>query len=1345
MNKRKYLVLGLNLAIAGLLSGLETLNAQIVINEIQVTNLSTIQDEDGDYEDWFELYNAGMTSVNLSEYSVSDRLDNTENWILPDVSFNPGQHLLVFASGKNRIGDSIIIDHLELPVYPWNWWTYLAPTSQPASNWNEVGFDDSSWGAGTGGIGFGDGDDGTEIQVGILSLYCRTTFNLNDPDDVGFMLLNVDYDDAFVCYLNGVEIARANIGTAGVDPTFNTPADGGHEALGYQGMETENFIIDYNLFSDLLLDGENVIGLQVHNADVTSSDLTGNVYVLLGMGSPDVQTELAPEWIVYNSPLNHASFGLSAGETLYLKNAIGEVVDSRIINQMSSDHSLKRSDDGDVFWCLTDQPTPDQENDGNCFSAYEPLPEFSVESGVYGAPVFLTITCPDAEAQIYVTFDGSVPDENDLLYTAGFPVSASAVVSARAYGVNALPSPVVKNTYIINESEIDLPIMAISTDPANLWDPVTGIHVFGPPDYDPNVPYFGANFWEDWEREAYMEYFDENHVIKTEGPVGVKIHGGWSRSAEQKSLRIQAKGKYGMETMDYPFIADKPFIESFKGFNLRNGGNSYGEYRFHEALIERTTRNTHVDYMAYTPVIVFLNGEYWGFMEVRENLDQHYIANNHDIGSSDATVVSANYLGFNVINGDPTSFYNLHEYATQNDPNSPGYFENISIMLDVENYADYIIAQTYWANGDWSNGWQNNTKLWHDDRPGGKWRFLLMDMDFGMGLAGASPYDNYINTAGDEGYLTDQLFGAFIQNDEFRNYFINRYADLINTEFQIERISNLAYEMRDQIIPVFQRHTQRWGTDGNALNSTLEARLDWAEERVQGGREVVQNHFGMSSQVDITLDVIPAGAGRIHISTIEPDETEYPWTGVYFNGNPVRITVYENPGYSFSHWQANEIFGSNNSTREHFLNFGQDTHFTAVFTGTNSENAISITELMFDPDSQNSSGDWIEIHNSAQVPVNISNWKIKDSNHFNVFSFGENTFIEPGEFVVVASDVVAFEAAYPSVTNVVGSLNFSLGNDFDEVYLQKPNGENVISFAYSKDDGHELDCSAGCGHSRGHLVGGDDYAPQHWFLECENGSPGAEFTPCEYPIMLTEINYNSSDENDSDDWIELHNTTSDGLDLSNWKFRDGNDNLYVIPSGTTLEAGEYLVLARSTENFSSAYPVTENYIGSTEISLGNDGDRIKIYDAENQLRISMQYKANSPWNYLANGLGYTLEFTESSNEPCLYNNWFAGCEGGSPARSYDAACAPLVSVNNVKATSTAAIYPNPAIGMIYLDNSNDQWNAIRIFDMHGSLILNEQLNDNSLWQFDVSSLATGIYMVQLSAENEHDVIRLVVE
>lgn len=1329
-----------------LMFGVMSSYGQLLINEIQVTNLSTLEDEDGDYEDWFEIYNAGSAAINLNEYYVSDRPEATSNWQLPNTLLGTGQRLLVFASGKNRYAQGATIDHLESPVFPWNTWSYLVPSSEPSSAWRNPGFNNAGWSTGTGGIGYGDGDDGTDLGGNVLSVFSRTTFNLTNPDEVGFMLLNVDYDDAFVCYLNGVEIARANIGTAGVVPAFNQQADGGHEAVGYGGGTPDNYIIDFGLFSEALVVGENVIALQVHNTDPGSSDLTGNVYLVLGMTGETVQTQLSPEWINYNFPMNHADFGLSAGETLYIKNGNNEILDSKMIESMQSDNSARRSTDGAANWCFTNTPTPGTANAGPCYLGYEPQPEFSIGSGVYPVPVYLTITHPNPGAIIYITYDGSTPDQNDEIYTGPFAVAGSAVISARAYSFNRLPSPVKKNTYLINEMDIDLPVVSVSTDPSNLWDPVTGIHVFGPPDYDQNVPYFGANFWEDWEREAYVEYFDTAHVKRMEGPVGIKIHGGWSRSNEQKSLRIQAKGKFGMESMDYPLLEDKPFIESFKGFNLRNGGNAYWDYRFHEALIERTSRNTNVDYMSYTPAIVFLNGEYWGFMEIRENLDQHYIADNHDISANDATVVSANYMGFNVINGSPESFYDLHEMATTTNPDDENYFENIAQMLDIENYADYIIAQTYWANGDWSNGWQNNTKLWHDDRPGGKWRFMLMDMDFGMGLAGASPNDDYINSAGGDPFLTDQLWDAIKQNPEFRTYFINRYADLINTEYQIENVTSKAYEMRDEVAPVFQRHAQRWGTDGNALNGTLEGRLDWAEQRVQGARNVVENHFNLPYQVDITLNVLPAGAGRIHISTIEPNDDEYPWTGVYFNGNPVKISVVENPGYTFSHWLANDYFNVNNPTREHIINFDEDLTFTAVFTGSAVPNAIAVTEMMFDPDSQNGSGDWLEIKNNADVAVDVSHWYIKDANYFNVYEFPENTFLEANSIYVIASDVEAFQNAYPEVSNVLGPLNFSLGNDADQVSLYKRNGDVYLSYSYSVNDGPDLECSSGLGHSREHSGLTADYSPENWLPGCENGSPGEDFSPCNYPVLLTEINYNSIETNNPGDWIELHNSTGNTINIGGWRIRDENDNTYTIPAGTELAAAEYLVVARDVSAFAAVYPVTENYIGPSNLALSNTGDAIKIYDNNNTLMLSMRYKANTPWPFLANGMGHTLEYEAIASQPCYRINWFAGCPLGSPARSYDPTCAALVAVEEVIENSFVNIYPNPAGEFINISNNGGEIKSIRIFDSQSRLI--DEIVDlkKELVRMDVSRFSPGVYLMELHIESGvRSVVRLVVE
>jgi hypothetical protein len=1322
-----------------------TAEAQVLINEIQITNLNTLEDESGSFEDWIELYNAGPEAIDLEGYHLADELEAANAWEFPSLVLGAGQRTVVFASGNNTVGFPFAVHHLEVAVFPWNTWSYLIPTSQPASNWNSISFNDNAWQIGQGGIGYGDGDDITDIGGPVMSVYSRTSFFLSDPSQVSLMVLNMDYDDGFVCYLNGTEIARSNMGLPGVTPVFNESATAAHEAHGYQGLAAEDFGIDYTLFSSLLVEGENVLSFQVHNFGEGSSDLTGNPYLILGMANTVLQTNEMPEWAQFTIPRNHTDFGLSAGETVVLTNVFGEVLDSKEIPTMQSDHVLQRSSDGSSSWCFSANPTPAMENSNLCFQGYEAEPVFSVPAGAYPVGLFISITSPNPDAVIYYTEDGSAPDMNSILYTGPFAIAGSAVISAVCYSDAALPSPVKKNTYMINEFEIGLPVISISTNPDNLWDPVTGIHVLGP-DYDPNYPFFGANFWEDWERTAYVEYFDASHTKMMEGPVGIKIHGGWSRGAEQKSLRIQAKGKYGMEEMNYPMIQDKPYIESFKGFNLRNGGNAYGDYRFHEALIERSMRETHVDYMAYAPVIVFLNGEYWGFMEIRENEDQHYIANNHDINASDATVVSANYMGFNVINGSADSFYAMHEFITQNDVNDPNYFDAVAQMLDIENYADYIIAETYWGNGDWSNGYQNNTKFWHDDRPGGKWAGILMDMDFGMGLAGASPYDNYIAQAGGDPFMTDQIFDQLIQNNEFRTYFINRYADLINTVFQYPVIEAYAHQMRDEVTPVFQRHSQRWGTYAAALTETLEQRLDWAELRVQGGRDVVQNHFSLSDQVDITLNVLPAGAGRIHISTIEPSELQYPWTGVYYNGVPVKISVVENPGFEFDHWLANDVFATNNTTRTHTMIFAEDLQFTAVFTGSPVEEAVAVTELMFHPDDQNLSGDWIEIHNPNDVALNLGGWSFKDSDYFNVFTFPENTFLDAGEYAILATDAVAFSQAYPSVNNIFGPLNFSFSNDTETLTLGKPSGEAQIQFTYTSSDGIALKCSDGCGHSRAHLPGNASYTPSAWILDCENGSPGAAFTSCDYDVIVSELNYNSSDMNNSDDWVELKNISGQDLNIGGWRLRDEGGNTYQILDGTMLNEDAYLVLVRNEADFSDVHPVIQNTVGPMNVALSNSGDQIKLYDASNVLIQSFVYAPSAPWPFEAAGIGKTLEYDLTAESACNALSWFAGCPNGSPGRAYDPTCSPVVNVIESEVIKSATIYPNPGNGPLAISSSAFNIVGVDVYDALGNLIYSKNHAPVSQLVMDASAWAKGVYSIKIKGDNgNQEVVRYLVQ
>jgi len=1106
-------------------------SAQVLINEVQTSNLSTYADEDGDFKDWFELYNPGNQAVNLAGWCVSDDQSNLQKWTLPAISIDPNEHLVIWASGKDLGGGT---DHYETAIFAGDTWKYLVPTSEPNAAWRGTGFDDSSWSLGQGGIGFADGDDGTVIGSA-TSVFMRKSFMLQDIETVMEVLLHMDFDDGFVAYLNGVEIGRGNVGFIGVPPAFDQLASGSHEANGYQGIPIDLYNVVSSVWQSALIEGENVLAVQVHNADPFSSDLTGNAWLSMRFATNDIQFFPTPDFMGLGGTAQlHTNFSLNIGEELHLTNPNQILVDQIILPQTALENSYARQTSGAPNWCFATVPTPNDQN-GNtiCAVSYEPKPIFSIQSGIFGTAQNIQITSISPNADIRFTTDGSVPDENSTLYTGTINLGITTVLAARCFSNDGLlPSLVEKNTYMIDENNLSVPVICISTNPDNLWDENIGIYVYGPPDYG-GYPYFGANFWEDWERESYIEYYTPDGQIQFEGPIGLKIHGGWSRGQDQKSLRVMCRDDYGMDEIEYPLLNDKPFITDFKSFNLRNGGNEYGGHRYHDALMQRAMRTTDVDYMGYAPSVVFLNGEYWGFYEIRENLNEDFCEDNHGVAASDATVISYNYMGFNVINGNDASFYDMHNWVMSNNPQNENFFDGFSQFMDIENYIDYIIGETYYMNGDWSSGYMNNTKFWHDDTEGGKWRFMLMDMDFGMG---DNPCGNYITRAGDDDFYTDEIFAQAIQNPEFRDRFILRYLDLRNSVYRTENFTAIRNEMRSESADAMVRHCSRWNTDYNWWYDGYDWRLDWNNQRLACVVSMLQDHFGLNNSLDINLDVVPSGAGRIHISTIEPSEEEYPWTGTYINGIPVRITAIANPGYVFDHWSPNEIFPVDVNSGDLIMNFESDATFVANFTGNSIESSFEISEFMYNDDNVEESGDWIEIHNKLEVPLDLSSMYFKDQNYFNRFDFPLNTFIEPEGYLVLAKNLQEFQSVYPGLNNVMGPFEFNLNNDEDILKVFSFSNDLQLSVLYL-DDSPWPTQSDGTGRSVEYTEGSNDQnMGSNWFAGCIDGSPGFPYDPLCGGVGVDEVIQ-------SNDWIVYPNPADEFVYI---ELSSTDDNSFVL-------------------------------------------------------------------------------------------------------------------------------------------------------------------------------------------------------
>lgn len=209
-----------------------------------------------------------------------------------------------FLAGSFKTLEAQSVNHWEMVVDASDTWQYFPGTSEPPSSWANTDYNTSSWSSGPGGIGYGDGDDGTTISA-VPSVYIRINFTIVDISNISWALLDVDYDDAFVAYLNGHEIARANIGSVGIRPTYNTYSTIDHEAQMYQGGIPERFVIHKDTITKYMLQGTNVLALQVHNANATSSDLSSNTFFCVGIKDGTSTYRQVPSW--FEDPQNMKS------------------------------------------------------------------------------------------------------------------------------------------------------------------------------------------------------------------------------------------------------------------------------------------------------------------------------------------------------------------------------------------------------------------------------------------------------------------------------------------------------------------------------------------------------------------------------------------------------------------------------------------------------------------------------------------------------------------------------------------------------------------------------------------------------------------------------------------------------------------------------------------------------------------------------------------------------------------------------------------------------------------------------------------------------------------------------
>lgn len=758
----------------------------------------------------------------------------------------------------------------------------------------------------------------------------------------------------------------------------------------------------------------------------------------------------------------HANFKIDRnGESIFLLDENGILRDSVLIDALPADYSYGRHPDGAGNWGVFSDPTPGSGNLTGSYPGFSETVNASLPAGIYLKALTVALRA-DAGSVIHYTLDGSEPGSPSRVYSVPLRIDTSTVLRARTFRTGMLPGPILTASYIIRE-KTHLPVVSLSTGPDNLFDDDIGIYVKGNgtamggyPDNPVGPP---ANYWEDWERPVHIEFFEPDAAGGFSEDAGLAMHGKTTRNLPQKSFAVFFRGRYGASSLDYAVFPGLS-VERFASLVLRNAGTdntvNEGGVHFRDGLAATLARGLDLDVQAYRPCILYLNGAYWGLYNIREKLNEDYLASHHGVDPERLDILDDYHTLYPlVVEGDAGHYNALIDYLQSHPLDSAPDAGYVKTQMDVDNYLTYMAVQIFIANQD---GPGHNCKFWRPASPGGRYRWLLYDTDHAFGMRLFVPYYHF----DPEAYLDNTiayyreengpswpnppestfLFRKILESPEFRDAFINRLADLMNTCFSQDSLEHAIEETAGRLGPEMERHLARWGGSPARWMSDVEVVRDFGRFRGDALREHLAGEFGLAGTAGMELRISPPGAGGMKINSFIPDS--YPWSGVYFRGLPISVTALPAPGHRFSGWT-----GINGNSSRVSMDPSEGGTATACFEASDGPAcAVVINEINYRSSSEFDAGDWVELYNPYSAPVDLSGWVLRDENPSNGFVFPPGTSMEADGYLVCCSDIRALRTLFPEVKNAAGDMDFGLDSRGEHILLIDPFGHVADSLTY---------------------------------------------------------------------------------------------------------------------------------------------------------------------------------------------------------------------------------------------------------------------------------------------------------
>jgi hypothetical protein len=898
----------------------------------------------------------------------------------------------------------------------------------------------------------------------------------------------------------------------------------------------------------------------------------------------------------------HTNFSIDVGgENIYLCNPSATVIDNVSAIALPADKSYGRLPDGGAYNYLSDPSFKATNNAATTISGIiNDAPQFSIPGGFYTTDQNISLSHLDPTVTIHYTTDGSDPTEQSPVYSAPinvhsragepnyysmirtcynvhpflpdwnpppFEVFKCSIVRARAFKQGFFPGPIKTYSYFIDPDIFtrygNLAVVSLVSDPKNLFNDTTGIYVPGI-NYQPGT--FHANYYLDWDRPANIEMYLPNGTEAFNGNFKININGQSSPSSPQKGINVTASTDYGPEKIDYPLFENSSgparYIQKFDKIKLRAWGSDRKEVLFRDAFAATTMTKSGVDIEDYRPIVVFIDGEYWGLQEMRErNRNGSYLQSHYLIDEKNPGFDILDGAGNTIIEGNSVHWDNMIGFMSSNSMSVQANYDYIKTQLDVDNFSLEYMASIYFARGDWPD--QNEAK-WRPKTADGKWRWLQWDMDNTCGYY-LNPWYDMFNLVinGSRGYGPSNVLNDLLASEEFKFNFINLFADYMNTEYLPGITAIHVNAMKDELSPYYPDFRDRWQTNYNWYTKVSDM-VDWLNLRPQFIQQQLMSTFALNGMHNLTLDVSDSAKGYVKVNTIRLNrnttrlsQMTYPWTGIYFSGVPVPLTAKALPGYQFVEWLP-----THDPSPTVFVNLVQDTNITAVFDID--PNYVAVTQPVINEvmsannsvitDNYGDFDDWLELYNPGNDTIDLAGYYLTDNmvltTRFKFSAGTDSTKIAPHGYLLVWIDNDTDEG--------VLHANFKFNSNGDFIALINPDGETVIdslSFGHLNDD-----VSLGRNYDGGPLY----ILFQVSTPNATNHVVGNEYIAIN-ELQTVNVSTIADNYNEYNQWVELYNPALDTVDIAGWKISNDPNNtiVYTFPHGndsTRIAPGGFMML-----------------------------------------------------------------------------------------------------------------------------------------------------------------------------------------